>query len=173
MPASEIQKCKLLNTEEFIPTLDEVLSLVNGRVPLLIEFKTTNHSTRLCECAYEVLKTYHGPYLIQSFNTDVLHWFYRNAPYILRGQLSSNLTRSNAETPWLFRFLTKHLMLNFWGKPDFISYKLADLPTLSTTLLHKFFAIPFAVWTLRDQQALKEGIQKYDMQIFEKCSEFY
>ena len=64
--------------------------------------------------------------------------------------------------------MAKHLMLNFWGRPDFISYKLADLPTLTTTLLRTFWGTPFAVWTLRDRSSLLEGRRNFDMQIFEK-----
>lgn len=173
MTLQELKRCTLLDTKEHIPTLEEVLSLVDGRVPLLIELKMPDRSTALCRRAYHTLKNYHGPYLVQSFNTLGLRWFYENAPHILRGQLASNLTKSDKKPHFLFRFLAKHLMLNFWGRPDFISYKLADLPTPNTTLLRKVFNTPFAVWTLRDKEALEEGIRHYDMQIFEKSNELY
>lgn len=173
MTLQELKRCTLLGTKEHIPTLEEVLSLVDGRVPLLIELKMPERSTALCKRAYRTLKSYHGPYLVQSFNTLGLRWFYENAPHILRGQLASNLTKSDKKPHFLFRFLAKHLMLNFWGHPDFISYKLADLPTPNTTLLRKMFSTPFAVWTLRTPEALEEGIRGYDMQIFEKTDEFY
>lgn len=168
MTLQELKNCTLSDTREHIPAFEEVLSLVNGRVPLLIELKIPDRSTALCERTYRVLKTYRGPYLVQSFNTLGLRWFYENAPHILRGQLSSNLTKSDKTPHWVFRFLTKHLMLNFWGRPDFISYKLADLPTFNTTILRRFFDTPFAVWTLRTSKQLEEGIRHYDMQIFEE-----
>lgn len=173
MTADELKKYPLLGTKEHIPTLKEVLKLVNGKVPLLIELKLPGRSTALCEQTYQLLKNYHGPYLIQSFNTLGLHWFFKNAPHVLRGQLASNLTKSDRKPHWLFRFLAKHLMLNFWGRPDFISYKLADLPTFNTSLLLKFFNTPFAVWTLKDSVSLQEGIRYYDMQIFERPHELY
>ena len=167
MTLQELKGCSLSGTREHIPTLEEVLALVNGQVPLLIELKLPGRSTALCKRAYRALKSYHGLYLVQSFNTLGLHWFYVNAPHVLRGQLASNLTKSDDKPHWLFRFLAKHLMLNFWGRPDFISYKLADLPTLNTSLLRRIFGTPFAVWTLKNSEALKEGIRHYDMQIFE------
>lgn len=173
MTAAELRKYSLLGTTEHMPTLREVLKLVDGKVPLLIELKLPGRSMTLCEQTYQLLKNYHGPYLIQSFNTLGLRWFYENAPHVLRGQLASNLTKSDKKPHWMFRFLSKHLMLNFWGRPDFISYKLADLPTFNTSLLLKFFNTPFAVWTLKDSASLKEGIQHYDMQIFEKSHELY
>lgn len=173
MTLQELKNCPLSGTREHIPTLEEVLTLVNGRVPLLIELKMPGRSTAVCRRAYRTLKSYQGLYLVQSFNTLGLHWFYIHAPHVLRGQLASNLTKSDDRPHWLFRFLAKHLMLNFWGRPDFISYKMADLPTLNALLLHRLFGTPFAVWTLRSSEALKEGILRYDMQIFEKTGEFY
>ncbi len=169
MTATELKKCLLLGTNERIPSLNEVLKLVNGQVPLLIELKLPGRSMELCEKTWQILKNYHGPYLIQSFNTLGLRWFFKNAPHVLRGQLASNLTKSDRKPHWLFRFLSKHLMLNFWGRPDFISYKLADLPTLNTSLVRSFFNTPFAVWTLKDKASLEEGIRNYNMQIFENC----
>lgn len=173
MTLFELKGCSLLGTAEHIPAFEEVLKLVDGQVPLLIELKLPDRSDALCRQTYELLKDYRGPYLIQSFNTLGLHWFRQNAPHVLRGQLASNLTKGDRKPHWVFRFLAKHLMLNFWGRPDFISYKLVDIPTFNTTLLRKCFNTPFAVWTLRDRNALKEGVLHYDMQIFEKSYENY
>lgn len=173
MTAAELKKCFLLGTKERIPTLKEVLKLVNGQVPLLIELKLPGRSMELCEQTCRLLNNYHGPYLVQSFNTLGLRWFFKNAPHVLRGQLASNLTKSDRKPHWLFRFLSKHLMLNFWGRPDFISYKLADLPTFNTSVVRKFYNTPFAVWTLKDKASLQEGIKNYNMQIFEITNKFY
>lgn len=170
---SQLKKYSLLGTKERIPTLAEALSLVDGRVPLLIEIKMPEQDPRVCEQAYQLLKSYHGLYMVQSFNTLALHWFLQNAPHVLRGQLASNLTKNDHKPHWLFRYLAKHLLLNFWGRPDFISYKLSDLPTFNTTVLRKVLNTPFAVWTLRDRHSLEEGVRNYDMQIFEKSCENY
>lgn len=173
LPASKLRRLSLLGTSEHMPLLEEVLRLVDGSVPLLIELKISDRSTKLCERAYQILEKYHGPYLIQSFNPEALKWFRNNATHVLRGQLSSDLVKSNPDKPWLYCFMAKHLLVNFWGRPDFISYKLADLPTPSTTLLRKFFGTPFAVWTLRSKKTLEKGIRDYDMQIFERSAKSY
>ena len=44
MTLEEIRQYTLLNTDEKIPTLKEVLDLVNGKVPLLIELKSESHN---------------------------------------------------------------------------------------------------------------------------------
>lgn len=173
MTLEQLKSCRLLGTSERIPLFSEVLALADGKVPLLIELKIPTHSLKVCRKTYELLKPYHGDYLIQSFNTLGIFWFRLHAPEVLRGQLSSRLTRSRSGEPWILKFFTEHLLCNILGRPDFISYKLADLPQPEVMLLRHLFHVPLAVWTLRTREALKEGILHYDMQIFEKDSENY
>lgn len=169
----ELKSYYLLHTSEKIPLLQEVLDYVDGRVPLLIEIKLPGHSTEICAKTWELLEHYQGRYLIQSFNTMALFWFRRYAPQVLRGQLSSNLTSENLPDPYILRFLVKHLLANFLGRPDFISYKLSDLPEPAVWFCHKVCRTPLAVWTLRTPEALEQGKETADMLIFEKETEFY
>ena len=164
----ELQQFHLFNTSEKIPLFEHVLSIVNGRVPLLVELKIPTHSMKICEAAFDILKEYKGDFLVQSFNTMGIRWFKLHAPQFLRGQLSSDLVSDNSKENLLLRFFVKHLLCNFLGRPDFISYKLKDLPHFSVTLCQKIFQVPVAVWTLRTEKALEKGRIEYDMQIFEK-----
>ena len=173
MTYEELKDCRLCGTAETIPAFDEVLSLVEGRVPLLIELKIPDSSVHICRETLRQLKHYQGPCLIQSFNTMGIRWFRLNAPHILRGQLSSNLTRDPLKEAWLLRFMVKHLLSNFLGRPDFISYNLNDLPIVNVWILKHIFHVPVAVWTLNTPDMLKKGSQYFDMQIFEKRHENY
>ncbi len=173
MTYEELKNCRLGGTSETIPSFEDVLSLVGGRVPLLIELKIPDSSLLICEKTYHRLQHYCGPCLIQSFNTMGILWFRLNAPHILRGQLSSNLTRDPLKEAWLLRFIVKHLLSNFLGRPDFISYNLNDLPIANVWILKHIFHIPVAVWTLNTPDMLKKGKQCFDMQIFEKQNENY
>ena len=170
---SELKQLFLQHTAERIPLLADVLSCVDGRVPLLIELKLPGRSMKLCEKTCELLQGYKGPCLIQSFNTLGLRWFRLHAPHILRGQLSSNLTADDDTAPYILRFLVKHMLSNFLGRPDFISYKLKDLPEPGVWLCRVLFRTPVAVWTLNSENAMRRGISGYEMQIFEKEAEFY
>jgi len=69
LPSKELQRCRLQDTTETIPLFSEVLSLVDGQVPLLIELKIPKSSLSICEKTWEALKNYNGPYMVQSFNT--------------------------------------------------------------------------------------------------------
>ena len=164
----ELLELHLLNTNQRIPLFTEVLDYIDGRVPLLIEIKLPTKDMRLCTYALNLLKDYKGPFLVQSFNCFGMRWFRKNAPDILRGQLSSALTKSKTGAPYMFRFCVQHLLTNVLCRPDFISYKLADTSNMSLRLNHRLFKIPVAVWTLRSEKACKEAIGKYDMFIFEK-----
>ena len=148
LPLKELQSCRLQNTNETIPLFTDVLSLVGGQVPLLIELKIPKSSLGIW-------------------------WFRRHVPHVLRGQLSSNLTADHLPEPWILTFVVKHLLGNVLGRPDFISYKLADLPMFEVWFLKHILHLPVAVWTLRTPDALKKGKRHYDMQIFEKKNTYY
>ena len=143
------------------------LHLVNDQVPLLVELKIPERNMQICQKAYEMLRSYHGAFLLESFNSEGLYWFRKNAPEVLRGQLSSRLTKEKSDVSWFLRFFVENLWCNFLGRPDFIAYKLTDLPKLTVTLLRIFSRTTIAVWTLRTKDAIHEGKQEYDIQIFE------
>ena len=70
---SQLKTLSLDNTEEKIPSLKEVLSLIDGKVPLLVELKGETTDTSLCKKTAELLKEYYGEYCIESF--FVFHYF--------------------------------------------------------------------------------------------------
>lgn len=165
---SDLQNYSLNHTSEKIPLLSEVLSYVDGRVPLLIELKLPTKNTKLCQEVSALLSSYHGDYLIQSFNTLGLLWFRRHTPHVLRGQLSSNLTKTRKQEPWFACFLVRFLLLNWIGKPDFISYKFQDRSNSSLRIVKSLFQTPVAVWTLRTSEEFAKGKEQFAMTIFEK-----
>ena len=123
----QIKNMHLLNTNEKIPLLSDVLSLVDGKVPLLIEFKPKGDYRRLCEESMIILKGYKGEYAIQSFNPKIVNWFKKNYPDILRGQLAEYFTDDETISK-MTKFILKRMILNPLTKPDFINYGLKDLP---------------------------------------------
>ena len=145
----EMQKYRLAETKERIPLLSEVLQLVDGKVPLLIEVKLPNTDTKICRKLDEELRKYHGEYMIQSFNSLVLRWMKKHRNEIPRGQLSENLTKNDRTTHYLLRFCVKYL-LN---------------PVL--WLNRVLFKTPAAAWTLHGEKDVKAARRSFDMYIFE------
>lgn len=167
MSYEELQQCYLSGTSEKIPLFSSVLSYIKGRVPLLIEVKLPSQNTDICVHLEDQLRGYTGPYLIQSFNCLVLRWLKKYRKDILRGQLSSNLVKSDHSPHYILRFCVKYLLSNCITRPDFISYKLKDSRNVSLLVLHSLLFTPVAVWTLRTAQAMEQAVKQYDMYIFE------
>ena len=140
----DLKNYRLENTEDTIPKFLDVLTLVDGKVPLIIELKPEdgNHA-KLAETACNMLKGYKGVYCI-------------------RGQLSENFFRDRTDLSDTLKFLLTHNLANFLSRPDFIAYKFADRnSTPSNWLCRRLWRVQGVSWTLRSKEdhdtALKEG----------------
>ena len=71
----ELKDYPLLNSKEVIPTFEEVLNLVNGQVPILIEIKNDGNVGDLEKQVLKLLKEYNGEFAVQSFNPYTIEWF--------------------------------------------------------------------------------------------------
>lgn len=144
----ELKEFRLLDSNECIPLFSEVLSLVSGRIPLLVELKSGNTNTLLCELAYQMLRDYSGTYCIESFHPMIVCWFKKHAPQVLRGQLSAPCKSFQGTLPALSAFLLSHLFTNFLARPQFIAYHKGKTPV--SVMLCRALGALRAVWTLRD-----------------------
>ena len=158
---------RLSRTGEKIPLLSEVLRLVDGKVPLLIEVKLPSADTEVCRRLDEELQGYRGKYMVQSFNSLVLRWMKKHRNEIPRGQLSENLTRKPDTTHYALRFCVKYLLSNCMCRPDFISYNLLFQGDISLKLAHGLFHAPCAAWVLRSEKELEQCQKQFCMYIFE------
>lgn len=163
----ELQKFTLMNSKEQIPLFQDVLDLVNGQVPLLVEIKLPTVKTLTCRLADELLQNYSGKYCIESFNPLALRWYKKNRKEIIRGQLSANLTKPVAEGGYFLSFLVKYLLLNFLGKPDFISYCYKDQHNISFLLQKYIYKTPVFAWTVRSSMVFKKQKDCFDSIIFD------
>ena len=98
-PVGVLAARRLLDTEATIPRLGELLDLVAGRVPILIEAKVwKGNAAPLAEAIAGDLADYAGPVGVMSFDPRVSRWFARNAPYRHRGLVVS--ARASAFDRW-------------------------------------------------------------------------
>lgn len=102
MTYQQLQKYTLLDTEEKIPLFEDVLKLVDGKVPLLVEIKLPTLNTYTCQAADALLQNYSGKYCIESFNPLALRWYKKHRKDVVRGQLSANLTKPVTEAGLAF-----------------------------------------------------------------------
>lgn len=164
---SDLMQLRLLGTEEGIPLFKDVLELIDGKVPLIIELKVDgSNQNLLCPLVWQLLSRYKGDYCIESFHPFVLQWFKRHEPQVVRGQLSCNFFKENPHCDIVF-FLMSNLMTNFFTHPDFIAYKYLDLDNPAVIYNRKLFHIMTVVWTIPGKPTYDRFKNKVDVMIFE------
>mgnify|MGYP001796202208 CR=1 FL=1 len=132
VPAGTLTKTPLKGGDEGIPTLAEVLDIVAGQVPLLIEIKDQDGAMGdavgpLEQATADALADYTGPVALMSFTPHAVAACKTRAPHIPRGIVTSSYTAED----WPLNQSTRdHLR----AIPDydrvgasFISHELADL----------------------------------------------
>jgi glycerophosphoryl diester phosphodiesterase len=162
--AAELAKIPLAGRNEGIPDLPEILELVAGRVPLLVELKdqhgqmgdtdgTLEHATA------RALDGYGGPVAVMSFNPSMVARMATLAPDVPRGIVTCDF--SVAHWPQLLPETRTRLR----GIPDyeacgaqFVSHQFQDLQTPRIAALHAGGAMILS-WTVRsaaDERVARE-----------------
>ncbi len=170
MTDAELAECRLFDTDEHVPTFAEVLDLVDGQVPLLVEVKGEAGDDVLAISAvtYELLKSYDGVYVIQSFNPFALQWFKDNAPDVPRGLLSKDFIADPEGQSLVNRIALTTMFTNFLARPNFISYELKSSGQLTFQAIKNLSDVPCFAWTLKSQEELDAArAQNFDGFIFD------
>ena len=156
-----LKKLKLYETDEYIPLFDEVLALIDGKIPLIIEIKKHKNIGILEDILCDLLNNYKGEYFICSFEKEILTWFKKNKSSLKRGLIFK-------VNPKKFQKYNKTLFLYkyFKTKPDFISldYKLLDSSIYSFCVKNN---LPIISWTINSKEKYKKVNKKVDSVIFE------
>lgn len=143
----ELLKYNLFDTTLKVPLFSDVIKLVNGRVPILIETKYHNRFGVLEKILINELSNYKGLYAIQSFYPMSLLWLKRNTKDIPIGLLSSNFKN---DLNRLKSIIGKTLILDLFFKTDFISYDVKGLP--NNYLSYKRNKKKIVIWTIKNKK---------------------
>ncbi|MGD9501970.1 MAG: glycerophosphodiester phosphodiesterase family protein [Methyloceanibacter sp.] len=160
----------LRNGKDRILTLSTLLGLVDGRVPLLLEVKST--WTR--EGKYEaniaaMLAAYQGPVAVMSYDPYVLAAFRQTAGNLPRGLVAERFDQGDDWT-WLSageRFAMRHLLSAAIAWPHFIAYDIRALPALAPLIARTLFRLPLLTWTVRTEEERERALRYADAMIFE------
>lgn len=169
MTLAELRQLPLLNTDEKIPTLKEVLDLVQGQVPLIVELKGESANTSLCDAAMPILESYGGQYCIESFNPLLVARYGKLAPHVMRGVLVTKYKR-DGEDRGALGFALQNLFLNFLARPDFIAARHVYGRYFPTWLCRKLGAVTFA-WTIRTREEYDAYRENFDAYIMENVKD--
>ncbi|MGG7580561.1 glycerophosphodiester phosphodiesterase [Rhizobium sp. Nf11,1] len=144
-------------TGDKIPTLSQLLDLVQGKVPLVLELKGREADDEgFAESVLEVLEGYQGKVALMSFD----HWLLRDLK-ALGSPYPVGLT-ANGNTP---EELATHAEAMAIGL-DFISFYYGDLPNAFITG-EREKSIPVITWTVRDEEARRRTFENADQMTFE------
>ena len=156
--AKELSEIKLCDTGDGIPTFREVLRLVDGRVPLLVELKEDAGKYGVTEKACEMLREYNGEYMIESFNPLALGRVRKLLPGTCRGILSQSfLKEKKYRTPT--HFLLEILALNVVCRPHFVAFNIEHSGNAALRLTRRIFGVPTLAWTVRSEEQERKATQ--------------
>lgn len=111
---TQLSKIKIKN-KYTIPTLKQVIQMIKGKVPILIEVKDMNNNNKFEEELVKILDNYDGEFAIQSMNPFVIDWFYKNRKDYILGLI-------------VYNKLNYKLLKKYMKKVDFLSINKKYLP---------------------------------------------
>ena len=163
----ELQKLTLFDTKEKIPLFSEVLQVIGGRVPLVMEIKPDGRYEETAALACKMLQGYGGKVCLESFNPKVLAWYRKNDPDMLRGLLATDFFKEENDQPGVIKFLLTTLMLNVLARPDFISYNYRFRGNPFFRFCRALYRPATAAWTIKNETERKIAEKEFDMIIFD------
>jgi glycerophosphoryl diester phosphodiesterase len=167
---AELKKISIRGTNERIPTLQELLDLVAGRTPLVLELKSNwNGDERLTARVAAVLAGYAGPVACMSFDPQIVMALQKHAPGLPRGIVAeryyddpewSLLTRAQ-------RFKLGNLLHIPRTKPHFVAYYVRDLPAIAPLIARHILGLKLLTWTVRTDAQRRKARRWANQMIFE------
>lgn len=135
-------------------TLADLISLTDGKVPLILELKVGHDNQKLCRLVADAIKaSEHKNIAVASFHAGMLAWYRDREKNIFRGIISAppadfkNLSKFE-------RFMTGNLGNNGNAKPNFMLYR--NKPYSIFVKFALLSGVLNGVWTITDPQEAKE-----------------
>ena len=162
----ELQAMPLMGTEHRMPLFTDVMAVLDGVSPTIVELKSTPNYPELCEKMHAILRTLKGPYCVESFDPRIVRWFYKNAPDLTRGQLTEAYSYWRKAGLPVWRCVLMHtLFINFLTHPQFIAFGRGKRPLCM--LLGRKLGAKTVFWTERPDSDHETLAKRYDCRIFE------
>jgi glycerophosphoryl diester phosphodiesterase len=158
-------------TADRIPTLAAFIELIDGKVPLVIEIKSRfDGDLRLTQRTAEIVARYAGhPIALKSFDPVIVAALRELSPGRPRGIVAMN-AYADADFAHLSQD-ERHGLANLLhypaSQPDFLSWRVRDLPSGLPMLWRKALSRPVMTWTVRNEQDRALAADYADQMVFE------
>jgi glycerophosphoryl diester phosphodiesterase len=168
--AVELRQIAFREGGETIPTLEQWLTAVDGAGPVILELKSDfSGGVALALAAAAALGTYSGPVALKSFDpAPIAALRGREAPWPLGivAQSDYDDEEFGGLAPSLRQSLTRFTHAPE-TRPDFLSWRAADLPAAVTAFARACAGTPVMTWTIRSPEQAEIARRHADQIIFE------
>ena len=168
--AAALGQLRIGGTDDPIPTLMQFLDLIGGRVPLVIEVKSRfDGDERLAHRVAEILAGRRDPVAVKSFDPDIVALLRRIAPALPRGIVAQS-RYDEREAALLGADRVREMTdLLHWERtaPDFLSWRVSDLPGAAPYLGRLLGGVPIMSWTVRSEAEAAHAYAHADQIVFE------
>lgn len=159
--SKQLSQIKLAGTDETLPKLDEILGLVAGRAPVLVELKAVEgHVSQLCVAVRHAIESYRGEAAVTSLHGEVSRWFASHGERVTRGLMLSDSSIYAKEEG------SEKVQALWRAKPEFLVFDIADLPN-RFALRQRKRGIPILTWTVASAEQQAIAAECADQMIFE------
>lgn len=136
-----------------LPLFSEVLQLVDGRVPLIVELKCTKSAdTRVADVAARELENYKGEYCVESFDPFVVRKYKKFRRGVMCGQLAGRTYfKEDSFKTRVIKFVAEKMLFNFISRPDFVAYHFEYRHNVSCVLC-RLLGAEKAYWTIKSEK---------------------
>ena len=168
--AAELAGVAIAATRDRIPTLQHFLERIGGRVPVVVEIKSRfDGAMTLARRTAEIASRYRGPVALKSFDPEVVAALRQAAPDLPRG-IVAEASYDDREYD-VVSAETKREMANLLHfprtEPDFLSWRVRDLPSAAPFLCRHLGRLPVMTWTVRTEADRHRAVAHADQMIFE------
>jgi glycerophosphoryl diester phosphodiesterase len=170
MPAHHLTRVPLAGSNDRMPTLPEFLDVLAGQVPLVCEIKSRfDGDFRLADRVAALAVDYAGPIALKSFDPAVItHLRARGSPMplgiVTEARYDDEVSRA---MPQALRQNLIHLLHFAETRPDFLSYRIDDLPHAAPHLCRTALGLPVMAWTVRTEAQARHAMLWADQIVFE------
>ena len=169
-PLAALAGLRLTGSQDQVPTLPDFLAAIGGRTPLVIEIKSRfDGDPTLTRRTLALLADYDGPVALKSFDPAVVALLRDLAPERPRGIVAQSHYGDPdwAAVPATERRAMANLLHFPQTEPDFLSWRVGDLPCAAVFLCRRLGNIPVMTWTVRDAETGSRALAHADQIVFE------
>lgn len=171
-PLAELKAMRMRGGDDPLWDLAELLALVAGRVPLVIEIKS--RFARDGQRAFVTriagqLTAYDGPVAAKSFDPEMLAILREVAPGLPRGIIAEDTRRHDEWKRFgtMERFILRNMLHVPRTRPHFISYGVKSLPAVAPWFFRRLCGYPLITWTVRNDEDRLIAAHNADQIVFE------